>query len=108
MDMNMNWDDWVEAALSKLESLKLLRSLRPINVSNNSSNFHAHEYKVFDGLREWDRTSVEVMISESTFRNWLNDIPSCGIFLSYPLVFSRVLLLFLWVYQFSISFWVDC
>ncbi|XP_021862199.1 8-amino-7-oxononanoate synthase isoform X1 [Spinacia oleracea] len=76
--MSANWDEWVEAALSKLESLKLLRSLRPINVSNNSSNFDGHAYHVFDSLRQWDRTSVEVTISDSTFRNWLNDIPSCG------------------------------
>ncbi|KAL2939939.1 8-amino-7-oxononanoate synthase [Bienertia sinuspersici] len=73
--MSMKWDEWVESALCKLESLKLLRSLRPINVSNN---FHAHEYQVFDNLRQWDRTSVEVMISDSTFHHWLNDIPSCG------------------------------
>ncbi|CAO2825854.1 unnamed protein product [Amaranthus hypochondriacus] len=73
---NNNWDEWVDLALLKLESSKLLRSLRPINVSNNCSNFH--EYKVFDRLHQWDRTSIEVTISESTFHNWLNDIPSCG------------------------------
>ncbi|KAL2939951.1 8-amino-7-oxononanoate synthase [Bienertia sinuspersici] len=39
--MSMKWDEWTH------------------NVSNN---FHAHEYQVFDNLRQWDRTSVEVMI----------------------------------------------
>lgn len=79
----MKWDEWVEAAVSKLESSKLLRSLRPINVSNNindnnAPNFGGYDQQVFDGLREWDRASVEVQISESTFHDWLNEIPSRG------------------------------
>ncbi|KAJ8437647.1 hypothetical protein Cgig2_018437 [Carnegiea gigantea] len=84
----MKWDEWVEAALSKLESSKLLRSLRPINVSNNinnnnAPNFGGYDQQVFDGLREWDRASVEVQISESTFHDWLNEVPSRG-YVSVP------------------------
>ncbi|XP_074285568.1 8-amino-7-oxononanoate synthase isoform X2 [Silene latifolia] len=77
--MVTNWDECVEASLTKLDSLKLLRSLRPINATN-SSEFPTfdHAYQSFDGLRQWDRTSVQVQISGSTFRDWLNDIPSCG------------------------------
>ena len=90
----MQWDEWVEAALSKLESSKLLRSLRPINVSSkinnsdNASNFGGKGHQVFGGLRQWDRASVEVDIAESTFHDWLNEIPSCGIFLQLHLFFS--------------------
>ncbi|GAB4836813.1 hypothetical protein Ancab_001726 [Ancistrocladus abbreviatus] len=74
------WDYWVEEALSRLESLKLLRSVRPINVGDklNSNASPLDEFQLFDGLRQWDRVSVEVEISESTFHQWLNDIPSCG------------------------------
>ncbi|KAL8162008.1 hypothetical protein V2J09_013497 [Rumex salicifolius] len=70
------WDVWVEEAVSKLESLNLLRSLRPINHCNVASK--SHELEVFDRLRKWDRASVKVRISELTFQKWLNDIPSCG------------------------------
>ncbi|KAL9231502.1 hypothetical protein vseg_006725 [Gypsophila vaccaria] len=77
--MDSNWDEFVELSLRKLEFLKLLRSLRPINAAN-AVDFEKfdHAYQVFDGLRQWDRTSVEVEISQNTFLNWLNDIPSCG------------------------------
>ncbi|XP_059666923.1 8-amino-7-oxononanoate synthase isoform X1 [Cornus florida] len=83
-----SWDYWVEGALSRLESMKIRRSLRPIylpnieepntfeNESENASNSDAFE--VFDGLRQWDRASVEMQISEATFQKWLGDIPSLG------------------------------
>uniref|UniRef100_A0A5B7BPT3 Aminotransferase class I/classII large domain-containing protein n=1 Tax=Davidia involucrata TaxID=16924 RepID=A0A5B7BPT3_DAVIN len=87
--MGMNsWDYWVEQALSRLELLKLRRSLRPIYLSSNeepkytgiasenASNFD--DFEVFDGLRQWDRASVEVEISETTFQRWVRDIPSSG------------------------------
>ncbi|KAK4431669.1 8-amino-7-oxononanoate synthase [Sesamum alatum] len=82
------WDNWVEESLSKLESLKVLRSLRPIQLANgvahqptfleNSSSNPNQEFQVFDGPCEWDRASVEVNISESTFQKWLHDVPSSG------------------------------
>ncbi|KAA8533892.1 hypothetical protein F0562_031409 [Nyssa sinensis] len=87
--MGMNsWDYWVEQALSKLELLNLRRSLRPIYLSNNEQRNYtgnasenasnSNEFEVFDGLRQWDRASVEVEISESTFQSWVRDIPSLG------------------------------
>ncbi|KAK6132215.1 hypothetical protein DH2020_034035 [Rehmannia glutinosa] len=82
------WDMWVEEALSKLESLKVLRSLRPIQLpgeiarqstcNETSPSNPSQEFQVFDGPREWDRASVEVNISESTFQKWLHDVPSSG------------------------------
>lgn len=82
------WDSWVEEAISKLESLKVLRSLRPIHLpsgvarqSASSENFPSNpnqEFHVFDGPHKWDRASVEVNISESTFQKWLHDVPSSG------------------------------
>ncbi|XAR71825.1 8-amino-7-oxononanoate synthase [Bertholletia excelsa] len=83
-----SWDHWVEEALSRLESLKLLRSLRPIHlpgnaesrpiesVPSNATSFD--EFEVFDGLRQSDRASVEVQISESTFQRWVREVPGSG------------------------------
>lgn len=82
------WDIWVDEALSKLESLKLIRSLRPIYLHNNNVSLlkaqefepKNDEHQVFDGLRQWDRDSVHVDIADSTFQKWVQDIPSSGIF----------------------------
>ncbi|KZV29688.1 2-amino-3-ketobutyrate coenzyme A ligase, mitochondrial [Dorcoceras hygrometricum] len=84
------WDIWVDEVLSKLESLKLLRSLRPIHLPKvvadrcNSGSIATYplnldrDIKFFDGPQKWDRASVEVNISEATFRKWLHDAPSAG------------------------------
>ncbi|GAV75712.1 Aminotran_1_2 domain-containing protein [Cephalotus follicularis] len=83
MERSSLWDEWVEEALSMLESMKLLRSLRPIFVSNHLQQ-PQHEskpnddYEVFDEMQHWDRSSVEVSISNTTFLRWLQDIPSSG------------------------------
>lgn len=82
------WDIWVDEALSKLESLKVIRSLRPIHLHNNNVSLPKtqefetknDEHKVFDGLRQWDRDSVHVDIADTTFQKWVQDIPSSGIF----------------------------
>lgn len=82
-----SWDQWVEDALTKLESLKVLRSLRPIYLSTEQQSrsqeprANDEEYQVFDEMQAWDRSSVEVSISEPTFQRWLHDIPSSGNFL---------------------------
>ncbi|XP_042510262.1 8-amino-7-oxononanoate synthase isoform X2 [Macadamia integrifolia] len=82
-----SWDYWVEEALSRLESQKVLRSLRPISLSrfesksyeNEVKNFvDSEEFQTFDGLRSWDRASVEVEIAEPTFQKWVDDVPSSG------------------------------
>ncbi|XP_075500853.1 8-amino-7-oxononanoate synthase isoform X1 [Primulina tabacum] len=92
MEGTFSWDIWVEEALSKLESLKLMRSLRPIHLPNvvtdrcsfnsgsiaNSSLNLDRDFQFFDGPQKWDRASVEVNISEATFRKWLHDVPSAG------------------------------
>ncbi|KAI4320081.1 hypothetical protein MLD38_033597 [Melastoma candidum] len=69
------WDSWVEDSLSKLESLKLLRSLRPIHLQPPP---HSDHLEFFDRLMPWDRSSVDISVSLPTFRNWLLDIPSSG------------------------------
>lgn len=74
--MANSWDYWVEGALSKLESLKLLRSLRPIHLSPCS--IESNDFEFYEGLSQWDRASVEIEISEATFQKWLQDIPSSG------------------------------
>ncbi|KAL9661838.1 hypothetical protein QQ045_026666 [Rhodiola kirilowii] len=79
MEENSTWDYWVEEALLKLDSLKLTRSLRPVQFSNaESGQLRPEEFEVFDGLRKWDRASVEVDITDATFRKWVLDIPSSG------------------------------
>ncbi|KAM7266569.1 hypothetical protein ACFE04_004466 [Oxalis oulophora] len=65
------WDQWVEAAISRLESLKLLRSLRPIHVTKEEED--DDDYQVFDEMQPFDRTSVEISISQSTFLTWLHE-----------------------------------
>lgn len=78
--MANSWDYWVEGALSKLESLKLLRSLRPIHLSppSESCSSESNDFEFYEGLSQWDRASVEIEISEATFQKWLQDIPSSG------------------------------
>ncbi|KAJ4721915.1 8-amino-7-oxononanoate synthase [Melia azedarach] len=81
---NSFWNKWVEKALSKLETLKVLRSLRPIYVSSNEQMQQQQTepidgyYEVFDEMQPWDRSSVEISISDSTFQRWLHEIPSSG------------------------------
>lgn len=72
----MWWENWVEEALATLNSLKVLRSLRPICLRNESVDDDA--FQVFDEMQKWDRSSVEVEIGESTFRRWMHDTPSSG------------------------------
>ncbi|KAL3521403.1 hypothetical protein ACH5RR_019552 [Cinchona calisaya] len=76
MVVNLFWDKWAEEALSKLESLKVLRSLRPIHLI--PSQTQSDELVFYDGMRQWDRASVEVQISEPTYQKWLQDISSAG------------------------------
>ncbi|XP_021286530.1 8-amino-7-oxononanoate synthase-like [Herrania umbratica] len=68
-----SWDFWVEEALLKLESLKLLRPIRPIQLSQKQETEKKddEEYDVFNELQPWDRSAVEVSISESFFQQWL-------------------------------------
>lgn len=89
MEALSSWDDWVQEALSKLESLQLLRSLRPIYlrnepehpIENDSSKPPIQdEFQVFDEMQSWDRSSVEIQISDATFHNWVNHISTSGTF----------------------------
>ncbi|CAH9098028.1 unnamed protein product, partial [Cuscuta europaea] len=84
-----SWDLWVEEALSRLHSLKLLRAIRPIlplnttqpgvQASGRRHSFPGNDQlQVFNDLRLWDRASVEVFIAEATFQKWMQDAPSSG------------------------------
>ncbi|CAN6698171.1 unnamed protein product [Malus baccata var. baccata] len=76
------WGHWFEDALNKLQHLQLLRSLRPIYLhsgpTQEAQKSAEDEFKVFDEMQTWDRSSVEVHIPEPTFQKWLLDIPSSG------------------------------
>ncbi|KAI4332758.1 hypothetical protein L6164_017640 [Bauhinia variegata] len=92
MPLPIAWDHLVKEALAKLDSLKVLRSLRPIYlgeetqrlpIENEVSNLDKNEedemeFEVFDEMQPWDRSSVEVQISETTFQKWMHDTPSSG------------------------------
>ncbi|OMO94878.1 Aminotransferase, class I/classII [Corchorus capsularis] len=68
------WDFWLEEALAKLESLNLLRPIRPIHLStpqNPVPDTDDEEYEVFHQLQPWNRRSVEVSISDSFFQRWV-------------------------------------
>lgn len=75
------WDNWVEEALTTLDSLRVLRSLRPICLRSQKvvvDNDDDDAFEVFDEMQQWDRSSVEVEIGENTFRKWMHDTPSSG------------------------------
>ncbi|XP_015877955.2 8-amino-7-oxononanoate synthase isoform X1 [Ziziphus jujuba] len=89
MEVLNSWDQWVEESLSKLEALQLLRSLRPIYLRNEPQNPIGDEYQkaskpieddfeVFDKMQPFDRSSVEVEISEPTFLKWVHEVTSSG------------------------------
>uniref|UniRef100_A0A0C9RNB3 TSA: Wollemia nobilis Ref_Wollemi_Transcript_9000_2152 transcribed RNA sequence n=1 Tax=Wollemia nobilis TaxID=56998 RepID=A0A0C9RNB3_9CONI len=94
-----SWDLWLEEALHKLESLKRLRSLRPLfpvsfegrgvlsslNVSSplvvsdgNKEEEMLEEFETYESPGPWDRSAVEVEISEATFAQWTNNLCSTG------------------------------
>jgi 8-amino-7-oxononanoate synthase len=84
----------VEEAVNVLESRQILRSLRPICMSRQNEEEIVKSranggdgYEVFDGLCQWDRTSVEVSVSIPTFQKWLHDEPSNGTFHFFPDIF---------------------
>jgi 8-amino-7-oxononanoate synthase len=111
------WDNLVEEALAKLQSLKLLRSLRPIqlpshqppkaieNETQNSSNSEQEDefFQVFDKMQPWDRSSVEVQMAEETFQRWICDLPSTGTLLAPPIpvvIFFNLFLFYFLFFQF--------
>jgi len=73
------WQKWVEEALTTLDSLRVLQSLRPICLQRGVDDDDAFEaFEVFDVMQQWDRSSVQVQIHETTFRKWMHDTPSSG------------------------------
>ena len=103
MEVMSSWDNWVQEALSKLQSLHLLRSLRPIYLRNDpqepteiqtkaSPTPFGDAYEVFEEMQQWDRSSVEIEISDATFQKWVLDISSSGINLSTPIPMAHNLL----------------
>uniref|UniRef100_A0A2N9E900 Aminotransferase class I/classII large domain-containing protein n=1 Tax=Fagus sylvatica TaxID=28930 RepID=A0A2N9E900_FAGSY len=92
------WDNLVEEALAKLESLKHLLPLRTIHLPNpndqqqqkaietetqTSSKSHneeqgIHGCHVFNEIQPWDRCSVEVLVTEVMFHRLINFLPSTG------------------------------
>lgn len=80
------WDKWVAESVEKLEGSKLLLSLRTMYLKNleeeedvrgSRANIE-EEYPVFNQLNPWDRTSVEMAVSEFTFNNWVNGLSTTG------------------------------
>ncbi|PIA50278.1 hypothetical protein AQUCO_01300784v1 [Aquilegia coerulea] len=82
MSSSCSWDKWVEKAVLRLDSLNLLRSLRPISLSTNSTQqqqqYNGGGIETFHELQSWDRSSVEIQITESTFQKWIHNVPSSG------------------------------
>lgn len=82
LEMMRSWDHWVEEALQKLQHLQLVGSLRPIHLHSapalEAQKPIEDEFNVFDELQPWDRSAVQVQITEATFQKWVHDIPSSG------------------------------
>ncbi|KAK4256439.1 hypothetical protein QN277_009303 [Acacia crassicarpa] len=106
MDSPSAWDCWVGQALARLESLKVLRSLRPICLRKQTTHLRVEndeqyvpnpenvvpddeEFEVFHELRPWDRLAVEVEIGEPTFNKWMHDTPSPGDEIIHSAVISK-------------------
>ncbi|XP_031503251.2 8-amino-7-oxononanoate synthase isoform X1 [Nymphaea colorata] len=87
-EMGSCWDSWVEEALRRLDSRKVLRSVRPVFVSSQEArpattgflfdSEEGQELETFDGPGIWDRSAVEVEMSEPTFKKWMQDTSSLG------------------------------
>lgn len=82
LEMMRSWDHWVEEALQKLQHLQLVGSLRPIHLHSapalEAQKPIEDEFNVFDELQPWDRSAVQVQITEATFQKWVHDITSSG------------------------------
>ncbi|XP_021803961.1 8-amino-7-oxononanoate synthase-like [Prunus avium] len=93
-----SWDHWVEEALQKLQHLQLVGSLRPIHLHSapalKAQKPIEDDFNVFDELQPWDRSAVQVQITEATFQKWVHDIPSSGRvqFNHFSLSFKKLLL----------------
>ena len=79
--MEYLWDQWLERALARLESLKVKYVIKPITLSVQApvsikcpgmEAEDSEEFEKFDSLQPWDRSSLEVLIDESTFQKWLD------------------------------------
>ena len=94
------WDNWVEEALATLDSLNVLRSLRPICLRKEKQRIPFENelqnvpgppmfgvdigaFEMFDEMQQRDRSSVEVEIGETTFQRWMHDTPSSGILYNF-------------------------
>ena len=91
-----SWDNLVEEALAKLESLKHLLPIRTIHLSNPNDQqqipIENHEttqssslsqqgkasLQVFNEIQPWDRCAVEVQVAEVAFQRLIHFLPSTG------------------------------
>ncbi|XP_021823373.1 8-amino-7-oxononanoate synthase-like [Prunus avium] len=81
--MMSSWDHWVEEALQQLEHLQLLMTMIPIYLHHGATQEAQKkpiedELDVFDEMQPWDRSSVEVHISEPKFIERPRGIPVLG------------------------------
>lgn len=77
------WDTWLDGALGALENSMLLRSLRPLVLSEPDGNedggdCNQHTLQTFEDLGPWDRAGVEVKTSQVTVDAWLSASTSTG------------------------------
>eukprot|EP01018_Ginkgo_biloba_P002582 Gb_40331 [translate_table: standard] len=103
--MEGEWEFWLGEALQELTKSNRLRSLRPLFMVPSEASlpassspqtledvcpvvlsdhgeadtaFKSGEFQTFDSLGPWDRSSVDVEISEATFQHWINNTSSTG------------------------------
>ncbi|KAI5389358.1 hypothetical protein KIW84_074852 [Lathyrus oleraceus] len=85
---------YLQMKLFFLQGVTLLRrvirvsSLGSLNLSGRKVPVDHDAFEVFDEMQQWDRSSVEVKIGETTFREWMNDTPSSGEEIVYGTVAS--------------------
>ena len=77
-EMGGPWESWLDGALLSLEDAMLLRSLRPVFLSETEATHDQLALATFEGLGPWDRAGVAVEVSEATVDTWLRASTSTG------------------------------
>ncbi|KAL2630600.1 hypothetical protein R1flu_015286 [Riccia fluitans] len=83
------WEGWLDQVLEDLENLQLNRKLLSLNSSSAPANhpqakilgeksLSQENIQTFRGLGPWDRETVEVLVSQADFQEWLSDKSHTG------------------------------
>ncbi|KAL3677898.1 hypothetical protein R1sor_020854 [Riccia sorocarpa] len=77
------WERWLDQVLHHLEHLQLKRRLLSLNSSSAPARLPpakilGDSLEIFQSHGPWDRQTVEVLVSQTDFRDWLSDESHTG------------------------------